>query len=123
MTDDKTKRKLVEAALSSAESNVALLRAVLADLDAAPSNDRQMGVDELLKEYRLGRGTVQSAVERGELTASRGARGKILVLRSEVERWFRSRPYQPGARRVEENDDGDALEDALRSGELVRGDK
>lgn len=123
MTDDKTKRKLVEAALSSAESNVALLRAVLADIDAAPSNDPQLGCDDLLKEFKLGRGTVQSAVERGELTASRGARGKILVLRSEVERWLRSRPYKPGPRRVEENDDGDALEDALRSGELVRGSR
>ena len=123
MTDDNQKRKLVEAALASAESNVALLRAVLADLDSAPGNDPQLGVDDLLKEYKLGRGTVKTAVAAGELIASTGARGKILVLRSEVERWLRSRPYKPGPRRVEENDDGDALQDALASGELVRGSR
>jgi hypothetical protein len=122
MTDDKTKRKLV-AALSAARTTVTLLEAELDDLERSPANDQQLGCDDLLKEFKLGRGTVQSAVERGELTASRGARGKILVLRSEVERWLRSRPYKPGPRRVEENDDGDALEDALRSGELVRGAK
>ena len=84
---------------------------------------QQLGCDDLLKEFKLGRGTVQSAVERGELTVSRGARGKILVARSEVERWLRSRPYKPGPRRVEEVDDGDALQEALSSGELVRGVK
>ncbi len=86
------------------------------------SSDEQLGVDELLRDYKLGRGTVQSAVERGELTASRGARGKILVLQSEIERWLKSRPYKPGPRRVEESDsDTDAIEDALLSGDLVRG--
>ncbi|MEI9940371.1 MAG: helix-turn-helix domain-containing protein [Pseudomonadota bacterium] len=123
MTDNNTKRKLVEAALSSAETTVSLLRAQLAEIDSAPANDPQLGCDDLLREFKLGRGTVQSAVERGELTASRGARGKILVARSEVERWLRSRPYKPGPRRVEETDDTDALEDALRSGDLVRGAK
>jgi len=117
---DTQKRKL-NAALLAARTTVALLEAELEEHDRAPANDPQLGVDELLKEFKLGRGTVQSAVERGELTASRGARGKILVARSEVERWLRSRPYKPGPRRVEESDDGDALEDALRSGELVRG--
>jgi hypothetical protein len=121
MTDDKTKRKLVEAALSSAETTVSLLRAQLLELDTAPANDPQLGVDELFAEYKIGRDAVRSAVERGELTASRGARGKILVLRSEVDRWLRSRPYKPGPRRVAENDDGDALQNALASGELVRG--
>ena len=123
MTHDNTKRKLVEAALSSAETTVSLLRAQLAEIDSAPANDPQLGCDELLKEFKLGRGTVQGAVERGELTASRGARGKILVRKSEIERWIASRPYRPGPRRVEETDDSDALEDALRSGDLVRGAK
>ena len=122
MTDDKTKRKL-NAALMAARTTVSLLEAELDEIERFPANDQQLGCDDLLKEFRLGRGTVQSAVERGELTASRGARGKILVARSEVERWLRSRPYKPGPRRVEETDDRDALEEALASGELVRGGK
>jgi excisionase family DNA binding protein len=121
MTHDNTKRKLVEAALLSAETTVSLLRAQLAEIDSAPANDPQLGCDDLLKAFKLGRGTVQSAVERGELTATRGARGKILVARSEVERWLRSRPYKPAPRRVEESADTDALQEALSSGELVRG--
>ncbi len=120
MTDHNTKRKL-NAALMAARTTVALLEAELEEHERAPANDPQLGVDQLFAEFKLGRGTVQSAVERGELSASRGARGKILVARSEIERWLRSRPYKPSLRRVEEADDVDALEDALRSGELVRG--
>ncbi|HET7540684.1 MAG TPA: helix-turn-helix domain-containing protein [Polyangiaceae bacterium] len=120
MTDDNTKRKL-NAALLAARTTVALLEAELEEHERAPANDQLLGVDELLAEYGIGRGTVQTAVANGELTATRGARGKILVSRSEVDRWLRARPYKPGPRRVEEPDDGDALADALRSGELVRG--
>jgi len=124
MTDNNTKRKLVEAALASVETTRALLLAQLAEIDSAPANDPQLGCDDLLKAYKIGRGTVQTAVANGELTASRGARGKILVARSEVERWLRSRPYKPGPRRVEDTDDGrDALEELIATGELVRGAK
>lgn len=122
MTDDKTKRKL-NAALMAARTAVQLLEAELDEIERSPANDPQLGCDDLLKEFKLGRGTVQTAVANGELTASRGARGKILVARSEVERWLRSRPYKPGPRRVEETDDVDALQDALATGELVRGAK
>ncbi len=97
MTDDPKKRKL-NAALHAARTTVALLEAELEEHDRAPANDQQLGCDDLLREYKLGRGTVQTAVTAGELTASRGARGKILVARSEVERWLRSRPYKPGPR-------------------------
>ena len=120
------KEEQVKAALlAEADAYEALARAKRAQAEALNEGDEDplLGVDELLEQFKLGRGTVQSAVERGELTASRGARGKILVRRSEVERWLKSRPYRPGVRRVVEADDSDALADALQSGELVRGAK
>jgi|SRR6187401_1339262 len=120
------KEQQVKAALlAEADAFEALARAKRAQAEALEESgeDKQLGCDELLEEFKLGRGTVQGAVERGELTASRGARGKILVARSEIERWLRSRPYKPGPRRIEETDDGDALQDALATGELVRGAK
>jgi excisionase family DNA binding protein len=121
MTDKNSKRKL-EAALSAARATVSLLEAELEDTERGNDTEPLLGLDELMGQYKIGRGTVQSAVERGELAASRGARGKILVTRSEVERWLKSRPYKPGPRRVEGSDsETDAIEDALLSGELVRG--
>lgn len=123
MTDDNQKRKL-NAALMALRATVALLEAELEEHERSPANDQQLGVGELFAEFKVGRGTVQTAVAAGELTASRGARGKILVARSEVERWLRSRPYKPGPRRVvDADDDGDALQEALASGDLVRGAK
>jgi len=119
MTDETKKRKL-EAALNAARATVALLEAELSDVEQA--DDPLLGVDELHEQFSCGRDAVRAAVERGELTASRGARGKILVARSEIERWLRSRPYKPGPRRAEPSEvDTDALEEELASGGLVRG--
>lgn len=121
MTDNKASVKALLLSMTKAQrEQLDLIDALAHSLPDAES-DQQLGLNELFEEFKVGRGTVQTAVAAGELTASRGARGKILVARSEVERWLRSRPYKPGPRRVEEQDDGDALEEALRSGELVRG--
>jgi hypothetical protein len=121
MTELKTSVKALLLSMTKAQREQLDLIEALAKALPDSAEDALLGVDDLLKEFKLGRGTVQGAVERGELTASRGARGKILVARSEVERWIASRPYKPGPRRVEETDDGNALEEALASGELVRG--
>lgn len=111
--------------LSMAETSRKQLDLIETLAKALPDADTDplLGVDEAQSEFGVGRGTIATAAAAGELSASRGARGKVLVRRSELERWIASRPFKPGPRRVEETDDGDALEDALRSGELVRGAK
>jgi len=98
MSDSATKRKLVEAALSSAESNVALLRAVLADLDVQ-EHDALLSATEALARYGLGHEGIRAAAERGELAVQRGSRGKYLVLESELRRYIASRPLRPTPRR------------------------
>jgi hypothetical protein len=56
------------------------------------SADELLDLVALRERYGLGRDAILGAVGRGELVASRGARGKILVSRAEVERWIASRP-------------------------------
>lgn len=95
MTDESTKRKL-EAALSAARATVALLEAELDDVTTGVTGDDPLLDTKQIKlESGLGHDGVKAAIARGELSASRGPRGKILVLRSELRRYLQSRPVLP----------------------------
>lgn len=66
----------------------------LAEAVSDVATDELLDLAALRTEYAIGRDGVLSAVGRGELTASRGPRGRILVARSEIERFLRSRPVR-----------------------------
>jgi len=110
MTDTPTKRKLVAAALASAETTVSLLRAELESIDSQPAHDELLDAKQSLEKYGLGHEGLRSAAERGELAVSRGARGKLLVLESELRRYIASRPYKPTPRRAAPLENLDAWE-------------
>jgi hypothetical protein len=97
------KRSDIRAALLA---QAAVLRAQADTLDALaaalPDHDADALLDlgDLRRRFRLGRASVLGAVERGELQASRGPRGRILVRCSAAEAWLASRPVEtrrPGA--------------------------
>ncbi|HEY2405216.1 MAG TPA: hypothetical protein VGI10_04400 [Polyangiaceae bacterium] len=71
----------------------------LAGLDSAPGSDPLLGTRETLEKYGLGHEAIRAAAERGELAVQRGARGKLLIVESELRRWLASRPYRPTLRR------------------------
>jgi hypothetical protein len=50
--------------------------------------------------YGIKRDAVLNAGDRGELTIKRGPRQKLLVKRSEMERWLGSKPYLPRAPKI-----------------------
>lgn len=122
MTDPTQKRKL-EAALSAARATVALLEAELDDVtQGVTGDDPLLDTKQIKLECGLGHGGVKAAIERGELTASRGPRGKILVLRSELRRYLQSRPVQPKPRKAQPTDDMGAWDaQALRAIQGGRG--
>lgn len=65
--------------------------------------DTLLGVEEC-SALGVGRDALRGAAKRGELEISQGPRGKLLVRRSALEAWLRSRPYKPevrGAREAE----------------------
>lgn len=117
MTDDPKKRKL-EAALASARVTVTLLEAELEQVDALGADGEQMlTTAQTLAEFGIGHDAVKAAAERGELTVSRGARGKLLIERAEIRRYIKSRPLRPRKAAPAANlDDWDAqAERSLRS--------
>lgn len=93
------------AAAAALEAQALALRALAsrAQESTAPADDL-LGLPELKRRYGLGRGTVLAAVDRGELEASRGARGAILVRHDVVESWLHSRPVKPRQRDGAAND-------------------
>ena len=97
MTDTPTKRKLV-AALASARATVSLLEAELESLETQPTQDALLDAKQSLEKYGLGHEGIRGGAERGELAVQRGARGKLLVLESELRRYIASRPYRPTPR-------------------------
>ena len=122
MTEPKPSVKALLLSMTKAQRDQLDLIEALAKALPEGDEDPFLGVEEAQAEFNgIGRGTIATAAAAGELNASRGARGKILVRRSELARWIASRPFKPGPRRGTENDDSDALEDALQTGELVRG--
>lgn len=86
-------RSTLETALLTAQALVASLEAALAvTTDSSNVDSELLDLPALRARFGLGRASVLGAVERGELTAARGARGKILVRHSAVEAWLASRP-------------------------------
>jgi hypothetical protein len=106
MTDNehknKAERSKLEAALASAKASVTILEALL---DATPMVEGQgsdlLNVDQTLEQYQIGRDGLLNASRRGEIALVRGARNRIMVERSELERWIKSRPVQPRKAPVE----------------------
>ncbi|HKY39261.1 MAG TPA: hypothetical protein VJN18_25160 [Polyangiaceae bacterium] len=64
---------------------------------AVPSAERDdyLTTKQTLVEYRYGHESIVNAIGRGELAAVRGKRNQILVLRSEMERYIASKPFEP----------------------------
>lgn len=74
------------------------MRALAAELeqDAGPeAHDDLLGLPELRRLFGIGRDALLAAIDRGEIEAHRGTRQRLLVRRSEAERWIASRPAQP----------------------------
>jgi hypothetical protein len=68
--------------------------------DSGSSGDPFLDVDQALERYGTGREALKAAAERGEIELHRGARGKLLVRESAVQRWIESRPHKPRPRRA-----------------------
>ncbi|HEY5373373.1 MAG TPA: hypothetical protein VIK01_06785 [Polyangiaceae bacterium] len=68
--------------------------------DGGAAGDELLGTEQTLARFSLGHEAVRAAAARGELVVSRGARGKLLVLESDVRRFIAARRYQPAPRRA-----------------------
>jgi hypothetical protein len=90
-------RKQIEAALASARALVASLEAALEDAGNDPTE--LLDVAMVKEEYNIGRDALKAAAHRGELTLTRGPRGRLQVERGKLEAWQRSRKYEPTQRR------------------------
>lgn len=66
----------------------------------ATQSDQLMDHPMLMKEFGIGREAIRAAAARGELAVTQGARRKLIVRRSEVERWLAARTYAPAPRRA-----------------------
>ncbi len=86
---------LAQAAALRAQAEVL---ETLADGVATFEPNALLDLGELQRNYHLGRAAIRKGVEQGELTASRGARGRILVRRTDIEAWIASRPMIVAAR-------------------------
>jgi hypothetical protein len=89
------------AALEQIKASLASARALVASLEAAlaaalePRQPDLLDSRQALAEFGIGRDGLLAASDRGEIRITRGARNKILVERSELQRWVRSRPVAP----------------------------
>ncbi|MES1173564.1 MAG: helix-turn-helix domain-containing protein [Myxococcales bacterium] len=87
------------AASVALRAQAAALRVQADTLDAlagtfSPESDDLLGVAEC-RALGVGRDALTGAADRGELAVSRGVRGKLLVRKSELDRWLASKPYTP----------------------------
>jgi hypothetical protein len=98
------KRKLqaakLEAALAALDAARSLVVAQLDELETHPVDDALLDAKQSQAKYGLGHEGLRGGAERGELAVQRGARGKLLVLESELRRYIASRPYKPTPRRA-----------------------
>ena len=80
-----------------------------------------LDAEQALAEFGVGRDGLKNAARRGELTLSRGARGKLLVARCELRRWLESRPYKGKARAMKlvAPEDDDTVAREIRAGRLI----
>lgn len=97
----KPKTALAEVLLAQADAlelQAQTLRATAKALDAAPPDSGPLlGTVELKRDFHVTREVLRAAVDRGELEVFRGAKGRIQVRRSEIERWIESRKWTPKA--------------------------
>ena len=100
MTDDNSRRKLLETARAALRAADALLTAELEHANTQPGHDALFDAKQSLAKYGLGHEGLRGAAERGELDVFKGARGKLLVLESNLRKYIASRPYKPTPRRV-----------------------
>lgn len=94
---------VLRAQAQALRAQAAVLEAAATDAESStrPDDDALLTLADLERDYHLGRDALQAAIRRDELHAVRGGRRRIMVRRSEVERWLASRPYRPGPRRAE----------------------
>lgn len=112
---------LLEAEAYQALAKAARMRAEVASL-AVRETDELLDVTRARAEFGVGRDGLKNAADRGEITLSRGARGKLWVTRTELRRWLDSRPYK-SSKATPVTDDVDAIEEELKRGTLVRTNK
>jgi hypothetical protein len=120
-TDD----PIVQALLAEAEGHESLARAARLRAAAATADptadDEHLDVKQTHAEYGVARDGLKNAADRGELAITLGARGKLLVRRSELVRWLDSRPYRSKRKVAPAENDFDAIDAELQRGGLVRG--
>jgi hypothetical protein len=95
------RRAILAAALAQARALAATLEAELKLLeadDARPGGDEVLGVQAARAHFRVGRATLLRGARDGELELMRGARGKLLVRRRDLEAFLARRGGKSFAR-------------------------
>lgn len=91
---DHRKRKL-EAALLAARATVVLIEAELEQVErTGTAGDELLNARQALAEFGIGHNAIKAAAERGDLSVSRGSRGRLMVERGELRRYIKSRPVR-----------------------------
>ena len=94
-------RAQAAAILVQAAAQAGALNALADTLDESHTRSDLLTVgDQTRDQYHAGRESLMGAAERGEITLVRGARRRVMVERSELERWIKSRKVTPGPRRA-----------------------
>jgi hypothetical protein len=95
-----------EADLRRQADEVAIL---IGEARTAPS-DPLLGLKQIKERYGCGRWAIRSAIDRQELSATKGPHNdEYLIRQSELERWLSSKPHVPRTPKpVEWRDDPDA---------------
>ena len=68
---------------------------VIEHLATAGQRDELLDLRQVEARFGVSAGTARAAIRRGDVSASRGPRQRLLVRESEIERWLTSRPVQP----------------------------
>jgi hypothetical protein len=113
-------KALLYAQADTMEAQARALRALADAYNDAGAADPLLDCEQIRKAYAMGAEAVRAAVTRGELTAVRAGRGKIMVRASELQRYLQSRPYQPTQRRPLKTEKPANDFDAAQEAELAR---
>ena len=70
-------------------------------------NDPLLTLLDARTRYGVSPGTLRQAIRRGDVSASRGPRQRLLVAESELRRWLTERPARGGQRPVGDLEDWD----------------
>ena len=119
-TTDSKKRKL-EAALSSARATVALLEAELEDVNAG--DDPLLSLEDAAAKRNCSPWTLRGWTKTGRLPAVRGSRSKLLVRLSDVDAALEAQPVVPRLRKAPADEapteDEDLLDELVSRGDVV----